>query len=537
MRGRGFPAAPTEELMVVANPRVVAFFLAALLGAALAGCSTNPVTGQRELALVSESQELAIGGEQYAPTRQAQGGDFVLDPALTAYVREVGNRLAAVSDRDLPYEFHVINDSTPNAWALPGGKIAVNRGLLGELQSEAELAAVLGHEIVHAAARHSAQGMERGLLLEGAVMAAGVALQGRDYSDLALGAASVGAELVNRRYGRDAEREADSFGMRYMVRAGYDPQAAVSLQETFVRLAESRREDWLSGLFASHPPSLERVENNRRTARELDRPGLVTGADAYQRRTAYLQRIRPAYEHHERGTEALRAGDPVKALSEADAALAIEPREALFHELRGDALAGAERYPEALASYDRAVADNRGFFRPYVKRGLVYKAQGEDAAARRDLERSVDLLPTATAYNALGELALAGGDRSAAAGFFRRAAGAESAAGKAAAASLARLEISDRPERHLQAGVTLDGDRMLVVAVRNQSALAVQDVEIELRRMDGSVGRGVPAGRIGGVALGPGERRMVPTGIGPFADAGQARLFDARVVSARVAGD
>src|SRR5688572_18091393 len=110
----------------------------------LVGCVINPVTGDRELALVSADQEIAIGEQQYFPMRQAQGGDYVVDPELTAYVSSVGQRLAAVSDRALPYEFVVLNNSVPNAWALPGGKIAVNRGLLLELDNEAELAAVLG---------------------------------------------------------------------------------------------------------------------------------------------------------------------------------------------------------------------------------------------------------------------------------------------------------------------------------------------------------------------------------------------------------
>ena len=133
-----------------------------LLAALTSGCAINPVTGESELSFVSQDQELKIGAEQYAPSRQMQGGDYLTDPQIGEYVSRVGNRIAAASDRKLPYEFKVINDSTPNAWALPGGKIAINRGLLTELQSEAELAAVLSHEIVHAAARHGAQGMERG---------------------------------------------------------------------------------------------------------------------------------------------------------------------------------------------------------------------------------------------------------------------------------------------------------------------------------------------------------------------------------------
>ena len=128
----------------------------------LYGCAVNPVTGKNELALISQSQEIEIGRENYSPSIQMQGGNYTVNRELTSYVSEIGMKLTAVSDRKLPYEFTVLNNSTPNAWALPGGKIAVNRGLLLELKNEAELAAVLGHEIVHAAARHSAQQMEMG---------------------------------------------------------------------------------------------------------------------------------------------------------------------------------------------------------------------------------------------------------------------------------------------------------------------------------------------------------------------------------------
>ena len=141
----------------------------------LAACTTNPVTGEKELALVSESTELQIGSQQYGPMRQMQGGDLMVDPELAAYVNEVGQRLASVADRRLPYEFVVLNNSVPNAWALPGGKIAVNRGLLLELENEAQLAAVLSHEVVHSAARHGAKGMERDMMLKGAVRVAGIA--------------------------------------------------------------------------------------------------------------------------------------------------------------------------------------------------------------------------------------------------------------------------------------------------------------------------------------------------------------------------
>ena len=163
----------------------------------LAGCAVNPVTGKNELSLVSEQQELAIGAQQYDPARQSQGGDYNADPALAAYVSEVGQKLARVSDRKLPYEFKVLNNSVPNAWALPGGKISINRGLLTELKSEAELAAVLGHEIVHAAARHGAQSMSKSMLLQVGVAGAAIATQGTNYADLAQMGVGVGAQLIS----------------------------------------------------------------------------------------------------------------------------------------------------------------------------------------------------------------------------------------------------------------------------------------------------------------------------------------------------
>jgi predicted Zn-dependent protease len=141
--------------------RIATLFGLLVAAFTLSGCGVNPVTGKKEIQFVSEASEIKIGEQQYAPTQQSQGGDFDILPDLTAYVNEVGQKLAAVSDRKLPYEFVVLNNPVPNAWALPGGKIAVNAGLLTELKNEAELAAVLGHEIVHAAARHGAKAQER----------------------------------------------------------------------------------------------------------------------------------------------------------------------------------------------------------------------------------------------------------------------------------------------------------------------------------------------------------------------------------------
>lgn len=418
--------------------RFVAIFSAAVF-AVIAACVQNPVTGERNLGLVSEGQELQIGQENYVPTQQMQGGQYELDPELTQYVNSVGQKLAAVADRDLPYEFVVLNNSVPNAWALPGGKIAVNRGLLVELENEAELAAVLGHEIVHAAARHTAQSMERGLLLQLGVAAAGIAASDSDYADLAVGAGMVGAQIISSKYGRDAELEADHYGMQYMVEAGYDPDAAVSLQETFVRLSEGKNPGWLAGLFASHPPSQERVDRNRAFAEQLPDEGEL-GRETFQEKTAHIRELQPAYEAFNEGQKALVEGNGALAEQKAREAIRREPEEAKFHGLLGQSMIQQKNNAAALEHFDKAIQLNPGYFEFYVYRGLLHGEAGELDAARRDLEKSNQLLPTAVAHEALGDIAVEQGQREAAIQHYSVAATSNSEVGQRAAAKLAQLQ-------------------------------------------------------------------------------------------------
>ena len=490
------------------------YALPLLLLALLGGCATNPVTGRSELALISTAQEIAIGSQQYAPGQQMQGGAYVVDPALQDYVADVGERLARVSDRDLPYEFVVLNSDVPNAWAMPGGKIAINRGLLTELGSEAELAAVLGHEITHAAARHGARAMERGIIAQGALLATAVVVSSSDYSDysnLALGAAGLGAQLITQKYGRDAERESDRYGMVYMQRAGYDPRAAVDLQETFVRLSEGRRSNWLEGLFASHPPSPERVDNNRAFAAELGAGGEL-GRARYDAALADLRRREPAYEAAQAGRTALRSGDTASALAEARRALAIEPREARFHALAGAAHDAAGDATAALAAYDRAVDLEPGYFAHYQARGFTYLALDRIAEAERDFQQANSLLPTADGTAALGRIALARGRREEARGYFSQVADVRSAVGQDARMALARLDLDDRPGNVVAAGWRVDADGSLLAELRNDAPLTVGDIvlDVRVRQADGRVARReLPLrGR-----LGPGEAVAVRTGL------------------------
>jgi predicted Zn-dependent protease len=465
--------------------KVALILLLASLGAA--GCATNPVTGEQELTLVSESQELDVGNQQYAPMRQSQGGDYAVDPQVQAYVSEVGQRLASVSDRQLPYEFKVLNNSVPNAWALPGGKIAINRGLLMALESEAELAAVLGHEVVHAAARHGAKGMERGMLLQGAVVVASIATQDTGYGNLAQMGASIGAQLINQKYGRDAERESDHYGMRYMSRAGYDPQGAVDLQKTFVKLSEDRSQDWLSGLFASHPPSRERVENNARDAAALPKDGHVR-RDLYRRKISRLIESKAAYDAYDDAQKALSDGDTVRAQTLVEKAISIEPREGHFHSMLGDLKQRGKRFKAARRHYDKAIGLNDGFFYYHLQRGLVNERLERNAEARRDLERSVELLPTADAFNSLGNIAKAERQYDAAKRYYAKAAGHNSAAGEAAFGALVDLDLADNPGEYIKIRTGISRSGTLLVEISNPTPRDVTGLMLALQYPD-STGR------------------------------------------------
>lgn len=454
------------------------------LTAVLAACATNPVTGDRELGLISTQQQIAIGQENYVPTQQSQGGQYKVDAELTRYVNQVGQRVAAQAPVDLPYEFVVLNNSVPNAWALPGGKMAINRGLLYELETEAELAAVLGHEAVHAAARHGAQSMERGMLLQGALMATTIAASNSDYAGYIVGGAQVGAQLINQQYGRDAERESDLYGTRYMAQAGYDPQAAVSLQETFVRLSEGRQAGWLNGLFASHPPSQERVANNRQLVAQLRSEGFTNGEqgrERYQQMTQTLRETKPAYDAFDEAQQLASEGQLDEAEAQVDEAIRMFPQEARFYGLKGNIALNRRDYGEAIDLYNSAIARDDGYYEYYLGRGLAYNERGNERQARADLQASNDLLPTALASNELGGLALAANDRSAAKSYFEQAASAPGQIGQSAQQAYYRLEIQDNPGSAVQGGVYVDDQGRVILRLRNASPVNLSQVTVQMQ--------------------------------------------------------
>ncbi|WP_429884976.1 M48 family metalloprotease [Geoalkalibacter halelectricus] len=416
----------------------------------LVGCAVNPVTGRKELALfqISEEEEITIGQRTFPQVLQQMGGIYP-DEALNAYVERVGERVARYSHRpDLPYQFAVINNSAPNAFALPGGPIAITRGLLVVMNNEAQLASVLGHEVGHVTARHSVAGMQRGALLGvGVAVISGVAGDAA-HGPLSQQVAQLAATLVDNTYSREQEREADRLGIDYMVRAGYDPQGAVQLQEIFYRELEGGAQpSWVGGLFRTHPFSRDRMLDNQRYiettyGQATAAAGFVLNAREFQQATAALRQKQQGFQLYEEGRQLEARNQLPQAIATYQRALEAAPNESLILTRLGLALLKAEDMVPARRNLQRAVDLDGNYYESRMGFGFVLLERGENAAAVQHLEKSMELLPTLQGGYLLAEGYEKTGERQKAIALYRSIVEADPGGrlGQAAAQRLRALE-------------------------------------------------------------------------------------------------
>jgi predicted Zn-dependent protease len=227
-----------------------------IVAALAAGCSTNPVTGKRELILIPESQEIAMG-EEAAPQFEKEFGGATAEPRLQDYVQSLGGKLAAASDREgMPWSFTLVNSDIPNAFALPGGKVFITAGLFGSLDNERQLAAVLGHEIGHVCAKHNVKGMQRQMGAEAFTKIVNELAGGKSSVQ---SAAKIVSSMAVLRYSRDDEYQADALGVRYMERAGHNPWGMVETLE-FLQTLGGVEPGRFQEMFLTHPLTSKRIE-------------------------------------------------------------------------------------------------------------------------------------------------------------------------------------------------------------------------------------------------------------------------------------
>lgn len=262
-----------------------AIALLAGLAPLLGGCATSPATGSQILSFMSPEEEQKLGDQEHPKLVAAFGGE-VTDRDLVRYVDSIGQLVARTSELpNLKYSFTVLDTDMINAFALPGGYVHITRGLLALANSEAEVAGVLAHEIGHITGRHSAQRYSQGVLTGIGVNVLGILTGSRELANIA----GTGAEYYMRSYSRDHEFEADTLGVRYLKRAGFEAKAMASFLASL--RAQSQLDAQLQGLapgkvderdlLATHPRTVERVERAAEVAGNIPVPNPIVGRDIY----------------------------------------------------------------------------------------------------------------------------------------------------------------------------------------------------------------------------------------------------------------
>lgn len=401
---------------------VLALFAYGSTAAVLSGCAASPVDGKRILVGMSEQQERDVDKE-VAPHQFSQDMGPVQDGALNRYVGSVGGRMQALTHRpDMPYSYRVLNANYINAYTFPGGAMGLTRGIVAELHNEAELAALLGHEMGHVNARHAAQRQGQGLLAQAAVAGIGIASSDSRWGVLTTLASQVGASALLSAYSRDNEREADALGQHYMVKAGYPASGMTQLHALLVKESQAQPA-LLETMFSSHPMSEERLATAQRLAASQYAASLQADPqrERYMDNTAALRALKPTIDACQQGEAALAKKQLDDAHGRFAAAVRRTPQDYAANVLMARCLTAQNKDAEALRYAEAA----RGI---YPQEAQAHKLAGSLKLAQRDptgafqaFDRFDRLLPGDPGIAFLKGASLeAGGDKKSAAQHYAR---------------------------------------------------------------------------------------------------------------------
>ena len=302
------PHALAERLARNRLSRRDAIWLFGAATASLQGCAVSPVTGERILVGMSEAQEAAID-QQQAPHQFSQDLGAIQNGQVNAYVSEIGQRLDALSHRpNMPYSYRVLNANYVNAYTFPGGAMGVTRGIMVDMDDEAQLAALLGHELGHVNARHSAQRQGQTMIAQTVLVGVNAAAQNSGWAPLIGLGSQVGASALLANYSRSNEHEADALGQAYMVQAGYPATGMTRLHQMLVQ-EEQEAPSTLATMFSSHPMSSERRDRARAAAETTYASSLKASVrrERFMDSTSPLRQIKPAIQACQKGESAMSA--------------------------------------------------------------------------------------------------------------------------------------------------------------------------------------------------------------------------------------
>lgn len=383
----------------------------------LSGCATSPVTGKSILVGMSEADEKRVDA-QVAPHQFSQDLGPIQDDAVSRYIGNFGLGMGGLTHRPgMPYSCKVLNANYVNAYTFPGGAMGVTRGILVELDDEAQLAALMGHELGHVNARHAAQRQGQSLVAQVAVAGLNVATQDSNWGSLIAMGSQVGASALLSSYSRDNEREADALGQEYMVKAGYPATGMVNLHQLLVS-QEKEEPSLLQTLFATHPMSRERRDTAQQMAetRYAASKGLNPQRERFMDSTASLRRIKPTIDACKGGESAMAAKRYERAEQQFETALKKTPRDYASNLRMSQCLVAQDRrkHAEEYAAAAKAIYPQEA--QAHKLAGVLALERRDPGAALQDLDAYDRLLPGDAGVTFLKGVSLEGmGNRQAAA--------------------------------------------------------------------------------------------------------------------------
>lgn len=362
----------------------------------MVGCAANPVTGKSQFMMVSEAQEIEID-RQNSPHQFSADYGPLQDTYLNNYIDRTGKKIASLTHRPhMPYSFRGVNATYVNAYAFPGGSIAATRGILLALENEAQLAALLGHELGHVNARHTAEQMSKSTLINlfvgGLATVAGTQSSGLGTLTSQLGMAGAGALLAS--YSRDNEREADALGLKYMVRAGYNANGFVELMDT-LRSMSKHKPDAIELMFATHPMSDERY----RTAVEAvhtqyrSSQSFPLYRNRYMDHTAKLRKIKLTIEAIQKGESLMAKGKYGEAEIHFSKALRQTPEDYAGLVMMSKCQLARKHYAKARSFAEKAKTVYPQEGQAYYLSGFAKIKQKDYASAYEEFKHYEKLLP------------------------------------------------------------------------------------------------------------------------------------------------
>ncbi len=362
----------------------------------LVGCATNPVTGKTQLMLMSSEEEIQID-KQHSPHQFSADYGRLQDKSLNQYINQTGKKMAELTHRpQMPYSFQGVNATYVNAYAFPGGSVAVTRGILLALENEAELAALLGHELGHVNARHTAEQMSKGTLAN--VLVSGVSIvagtQSAALGQIASQVGMVGAGALLASYSRDNERQADALGLEYMVKTGYSPDGFVGLMDMLRNLSK-HKPSIIELMFSTHPMSDERYQTAVKAVQTefgfAKKQPLYR--DRYMDNTANLRAIKGAIEAMQKGETAMAQEKFDDAETHLKKALEQAPNDYAGLLMMSKCLLSQKKDEQAKAFVEKAKTAYPQEAQAYHVSGIVKLRQKNFEAAYQDFSLYEKFLP------------------------------------------------------------------------------------------------------------------------------------------------